>query len=245
MEAINKCDALKDKVDVMRPFEGDMLKKVKEFYRVSTTWSSNALEGNTLTESETKVLMEDGLTAAGKPLKYALEALGHGKAYDFMFSLLETNQIKETEIRELHKLFYFHIDSDSAGNYRKEPVFISGSQYPVSPAEDIEKDMYELCTWIEKDREKQHPIEFAARLHKKFVFIHPFLDGNGRCARLLMNTALIQAGYLPCIIPPVLRNEYIASLERAHRDDTDFIHFIAEVEYETEKDFLRLLNIKG
>lgn len=242
-ELIVKCDSLKAKVDVFRPFESEMLKKVKEFYKISTTWSSNALEGNTLTESETKVLLEDGLTAAGKPLKYTLEAMGHGDAYEFMFTLLGTKEIKEKDIKKLHKLFYFHIDSKQAGKYRAEPVFISGSNYSVSRETDIEEDMIKLCNWIREERTRLHPIVFAAKLHMNFVFIHPFIDGNGRCARLLMNAALIQEGYLPCIIPPVYRNEYISNLEKAHVDDIEFINFIAELEYETEKDFLRLLNV--
>lgn len=243
-DLIDKCDLLKAKVDKFRPFESMMLKKVKEFYKISTTWSSNALEGNTLTESETKVLLEDGLTAAGKPLKHTLEAIGHGDAYEFMFTLLGTKEIYETDIKKLHRLFYFHIDSNQAGVYRREPVFISGSNYSVSRETDIEKHMIQLCNWMNENRSKLHPIEFAAKLHKEFVFIHPFIDGNGRCARLLMNTALIQDGYLPCIIPPVLRNEYITFLEKAHKDDSDFINFVAELEYETEKDFLRLLNVE-
>lgn len=243
-ELIDKCDSLKVKVDTFRPFEGEMLKKVKDFYKISTTWSSNALEGNTLTESETKVLLEDGLTAAGKPLKHTLEAIGHGNAYEFMFMLLGTKHIKEDDIKKLHELFYFHIDSEQAGKYRTEPVFISGSNYSVSREMDIEEDMNKLCRWIRDYRTILHPIEFAAKLHKEFVFIHPFIDGNGRCARLLMNTALIQDGYLPCIIPPILRNEYISHLEKAHVDDTHFIDFIAELESETEKDFLRLLKIE-
>jgi Fic family protein len=242
-ELFEKCNMLKLKVDQFRPFEGEMLRKVKDFYKISTTWSSNALEGNTLTESETKVLLEDGLTAAGKPLKHTLEAIGHGNAYEFMFMLLDTKEIKEADIKKLHELFYFHINSSQAGKYRDEPVFISGSNYSVSREMDIEKDMSKLCRWISDNRTVLHPIEFAAKLHKEFVFIHPFIDGNGRCARLLMNTALIQDGYLPCIIPPILRNEYISYLEKAHIDDTDFIDFIAALEYETEKDFLRLLKI--
>lgn len=241
-ELIEKCDILKGKIDIIRPFEGELLRKVKDFYKISTTWSSNALEGNTLTESETKVLLEDGLTAAGKPLKDTFEAYGHARAYDFMFSMLDKKQIEEADIKELHKLFYFHIDESNAGVCRREEVIITGSHYPVTPPENIKAEIKALCDWMKKSRKKQHPVEFAARLHMKFVFIHPFIDGNGRCARLLMNAALIQEGYLPCVIAPVLRNEYISCLELAHKHEEKFIDFITEAEYETEKDFLRLLN---
>lgn len=145
-----------------------MLKQIKDFYRIGLTWTSNALEGNSLTESETKVLIEDGLTIGSRPLRDMFEAVDHAKAY---------------------------------------------------------------------------PVEFAAILHKRFLFIHPFKDGNGRVARLLMNTVLIQDGYLPALIPPVLRSEYISLLEKAHTNDSLFISFISDRELESQKDFLRLLHI--
>ena len=122
-------------------------------------------------------------------------------------------------------------------------MFISGSDYPVSRAENIKNEINDLCKWINTERKNYHPVEFAAVLHKKFVFIHPFKDGNGRVARLLMNTALIQDGYLPALIPPILRSEYISLLERAHINDSPFISFIIERELESQKDFLRLLHI--
>ena len=103
--------------------------------------------------------------------------------------------------------------------------------------------MEKLFAWVESGRSALHPVEFAAQLHKRFVFIHPFIDGNGRLARLLMNTALIQDGYMLAIIPPILRQEYIRLLEQAHTSDRAFIDFIAERVLESEKEVIRLLNI--
>lgn len=243
MEYLKKVDLYQYTINELRPFEGELLKQIKDFYRIGLTWTSNALEGNSLTESETKVLIEDGLTVGGKPLRDMFEAVGHAKAYDYMFTLLENNDIKEIDILYLHKLFYQNIEEDFAGKYRDFPVFISGSNYPVTKVEDIQNEIKKLCKWIKKDRKKYHPVEFAALLHKKFVFIHPYKDGNGRVARLLMNTALIQDGYLPAIIPPILRSEYISFLEKAHEDDRAFINFIVERELESQKDFLRLLHV--
>jgi Fic family protein len=243
MEYLKKVDLYQYTINELRPFEGELLKQIKDFYRIGLTWTSNALEGNSLTESETKVLIEDGLTVGGKPLRDMFEAVGHAKAYDYMFTLLENNDIKEIDILYLHKLFYQNIEEDFAGKYRDIPVFISGSNYPVTKVEDIQNEIKKLCKWIKKDRKKYHPVEFAALLHKKFVFIHPYKDGNGRVARLLMNTALIQDGYLPAIIPPILRSEYISFLEKAHEDDRAFINFIVERELESQKDFLRLLHV--
>ncbi len=243
MEHQEKIDLYQNTINELRPFEGEMLKQIKDFYRVGLTWTSNALEGNSLTESETKVLIEDGLAVGGRPLRDMFEAVDHAKAYDFMFTLLENKEIRERDILYLHKLFYQNIEDESAGKYRDIPVFVSGSNYPVTKVESIQSEIEDLCRWINTERKKYHPVEFAALLHKKFVFIHPFKDGNGRVARLLMNTALIQDGYLPALIPPILRSEYIALLEKAHADDRQFIDFIAERELESQKDFLRLLHI--
>lgn len=144
----------------------------------------------------------------------------------------------------MHKMFYSEIDSDNAGVYRKSPVIITGSKYPVCQVETIQKEMEQLIEWVNTCRESYHPVEFAAVFHEKFVFIHPFIDGNGRIARLLMNALLIQSGYLLAVIPPILRHEYIALLEKAHMDDKPFIQFICECVLESEKEMARLLHIK-
>lgn len=243
MENLEKVDLYQKTINELRPFEGEMLKQIKDFYRIGLTWTSNALEGNSLTQSETKVLIEDGLTVGGRPLRDVFEAVDHAKAYDYMFTLIENKEITEENILYLHKLFYQNIDQEFAGKYRDIPVFISGSNYPVAKAENIQNEMNDLCKWIKVDRDEYHPLEFAALVHKKFVFIHPFKGGNGRVARLLMNTALIQEGYLPVLIPPILSNEYISLLEKAHENDSPFVDFIIDRELESQKDFLRLLHI--
>jgi len=239
-----KIDNLKRQIDAIRPYEGETLKQLQAYFRVGLTYSSNALEGNTLTISETKVLLEDGLTVGGKPLKDTYEALGHARSYDFMFSLIKKRDISEQDILTMHKLFFSEIDNEQAGVYRNQQVFISGSEFPVTEVSKLKTEMAELIEWIKKDRGKYHPVEFAALLHKKFVFIHPFIDGNGRLTRLLMNTALIQDGYMIAIIPPILRAEYITLLEKAHTNDKPFIDFIAERVLETQKEVIRLLHIK-
>lgn len=147
MEILNKIDERKAVIDRVRPFEGELLEQLKGYYRVGLTYSSNALEGNTLTESETKVLLEDGLTVGGKPLRDTFEALGHAKAYDFMFSLLGKREITENDILTMHKLFYSDIDGKAAGVYRNIPVFISGSDYAVCKVEQIPDKMAELIGW--------------------------------------------------------------------------------------------------
>jgi Fic family protein len=244
MSIYKTIDLYKKEIDKHRPFVGDMLKQIKAYYKIGLTWSSNALEGNTYTESETKVLLEDGLTVGGKPLRETFEILGHGKAYDFMFTLIKGKEITEEHVLTMHKLFYEDIEENYAGKYRNINVIITGSKYPVTDYNNINFEMSELFNWINNNRQNYHPVEFAALLHKRFVFIHPFKDGNGRVARLLMNMTLIQDGYLLAIIPPILRNDYIALLEKAHKNDKAFVEFIAERVKESEKEIMRLLHIE-
>lgn len=244
MTLYDKIDNYKSAIDKLRPFEGQLLQQIKAYYRIGLTYTSNALEGNTLTESETKVLLEDGLTVGGKPLKDTFEALGHAKAYDFMFSLLNKKGMTEEDILTMHRMFYSDIDDRNAGVYRTIPVIITGSKYPVTRHEEIKTEMGVFINWIDASKNAIHPVELAAEAHKRFVFIHPFVDGNGRIARLIMNTILIQNGYIPAIIPPILRQEYIALLEKAHTDDKPFIEFIAERVHESVKEMARLLDIE-
>jgi Fic family protein len=236
-----KAEEYKAQIDILRPFEGNMLKQIKDYYKIGLTYTSNALEGNSLTETETKVILEDGLTVGGKPLRDIYEATGHAKAYDYIYAIMKSEFITEENILEIHRLFYSLVDDENAGQYRKEKVIITGSQYPTPAPEKINGLMSDFAIWLKENESKMHPVEFAALAHKKFVFIHPFIDGNGRVGRLLMNLCLIRRGYTIAIIPPVLRTEYISLLEKAHKNDKSFIEFIEERVIETQKDLLRLL----
>jgi Fic family protein len=219
-----------------------MIKQVREYFRIGMTYASNALEGNSLTETETKIVIEDGITIGGKPIKDHMEALGHSEAYDLLFRLAKGQNITETNIKELHRLFYYRIDAKQAGKYRKQRVVITGTTF-IPPAPDkIPALMQSFISRVSEERTKHHPVEFAAIIHKDFVTIHPFIDGNGRAARLLMNLALLQNGYPPIIIPPILRSDYLNTLDKTHRGDNEpFVTFIAGVCYESAKEYLRIL----
>jgi len=171
-----------------------------------------------------------------------LEALGHSEAYDLLFRLAKHHDITEANIKELHKLFYYRIDAQQAGKYRKRKVIITGTDF-IPPAPDRIPDlMRAFVAEIPETRTKHHPVEFASILHKELVTIHPFIDGNGRAARLLMNLALLQAGYPVAVIPPILRRDYLDTLDRTHKSDNKpFINFIADVCYESAKEYFRLL----
>jgi Fic family protein len=239
---LKKIDALKIRIDSHRPLDVRMLKQVREYLRIGMTYSSNALEGNSLTETETKIVIEDGITIGGKPVRDHLEALGHSEAYDLLFRLAKGKDITEANVKELHRLFYYRIDAKQAGKYRKRRVIITGTDF-IPPAPDrIPELMKSFIAGLPEVRKKHHPVEFTAIIHKELVTIHPFIDGNGRAARLLMNLALLQAGYPPAIIPPILRRDYLDTLDKTHKgEEGPFINFIAGVCYESAKEYLRLL----
>ena len=246
-ELLQKADSYKQKISSARPLSKEELKSLDDYFRIGFTYTSNALEGSTLTISETKILLEDGITVAGRPLKDCYEAVGHGAAYDFMLELARQKAMNITEdtIKKLHRLFYQKVDADQAGQYRSIQVYISGTEYiPPSP-EDVPHLMKHLADQIRSSRSALHPIELAAMAHKRLVDIHPFVDGNGRTARLLMNLVLVNAGYGVVSVPPILRNDYINALSVSRRlNDMDpFCKLIAECVVETERDYCRLLKL--
>ena len=178
------CDIYAARIAALRPFPKETLKSLREYYRVGLTYTSNALEGNSLTESETKVVIEDGLTIGGKPLKDVYEATGHAKAYDFLYKLTKDEPVTEDNILKIHRLFYGQIDRDNAGTWRKVRVFISGSRRVLPAPDKVPALMAEFVRWMSVNEGRLHPVEFAALVHQKFVYIHPFVDGNGRVAYL-------------------------------------------------------------
>lgn len=237
-------DILKHEIEKLRPVSPELLSQIKEYFRIGLTYSSNALEGNTLTETETKVVLEDGITVAGKPLKYHLEAAGHSDAYDMVLEIAKRKSITENDILKLHRLFYFRIDDQNAGRYRKVPVVVTGTDYLPPIASKVPSLMKKFVAIIPTLKKKYHAVEAAALIHNEFVGIHPFVDGNGRTARLLMNLFLFQSGYAMVVIPPILRTEYIELIKKSQtgpRDPTDFINFISCMAFESTQDYHRLL----
>lgn len=188
---LERIDELKAEIDQFRPLDKSLLKQIKEYFRIGLTYSSNALEGNSLTETETKVIIEDGITIGGKPLKDHYEAIGHSEAYDMLYRLAGKEEISENNIKNLHRVFFFRIDPTNAGKYRKQRVLVTGSEFLPPPPDKVPGLMESLAQTIPRARHKFHPIHFAAFLHRELVTIHPFIDGNGRTARLLMNLALL------------------------------------------------------
>lgn len=226
------------------PFDENRLMQLQKYYKAEMTWTSNALEGNTLTLEETKMILESGITVRGHTSHEIYECTGHAEAYDYMFDHIRKKEITEEYIKKLHYLFAKNItDIPCPGEYRdvsKTFVGITGSEYPCPDYEKVPEKMAEFADWASSIRNELHPVEFAAEAHRTFIYIHPFPDGNGRIARLLMNTILLQEQYMPVLIHPIQRNEYIHTLENGRIYPNGFDIFIAKRELEQQKRFMKL-----
>jgi len=242
-ELLSKIDELHNRINNIPPLSRETALLLKEYYKVGLTWSSNAIEGNTLTESETKTVLEDGLAIGGKPLREHFEILGHAEAFEYILGLTGRSDLFNNDILMLHRLLYKRIDEVNAGVYRKSHLFVNGSHYPLPAPEKLNMLMESLMKKISLYRENEHPVVAAAKAHLDFVFIHPFVDGNGRIARLLMNLILMQHGYNVALISPVFREEYVSTIESAHKNSGPFIKFISRTVYETEMDYLKLFDL--
>ena len=242
---LRKIDEKQELIKRNRPLDQQQVKNLKEYFKIGLTYSSNALEGGTLTESETKVVIEDGVTIGGKALRDHLDAIGHARAFDFMWELAKRKELTEADIQKLHTLCFQPSEGDVAGRYRTVNVIITGSQHNdrLSSYENVPGDMQKLVAESKTQQEQLHPVEYAAWLHRAFIIIHPFDDGNGRVARLLLNHTLIAHGYPPVIISPAFKHEYIRALEQSHERPQVFAEYIAEQVLQAQKDYIRLLRL--
>jgi Fic family protein len=218
----------KNALDQLRPFNRGALAKLQETFRVDLTYNSNAIEGNSLSLSETKLVLEEGITVGGKSMREHLEVTNHSKAIDFVESLVSKKTLGEIDALNLHALILDGIDPENAGFYRRGAVRISGTTYmPPSPSK-VPALMQEVYALLKT--KGGEPIETAAKIHQKFVDIHPFIDGNGRTARLLVNLYLMRNGYPPVIILRAERKKYINMItkSRAEQDITPFLNFLGK-----------------
>ncbi|MEK7196895.1 MAG: Fic family protein [Nitrospirota bacterium] len=240
-DILSKISALQSALDGYRPFSEHVVKQLRDYYRIGLTYTSNAIEGNTLTESETKVVIEDGITIGGKSLREHYEAIGHAKAYDHIYSMLD-KPISEEDILFLHKLFFEKIDSGKAGSYRKKNVIITGTDYLPPDYQKVPELMRKYIENINKDVKDKHPLEQAIDLHAEFESIHPFTDGNGRIGRLLLSIFTIKNGYCPVIITPIRRAEYITAMQKSNKGDLNGLRtLVMSVVYEEMKALKRLV----
>jgi Fic family protein len=244
-QIIKRIDQNQERINQCRPLDQKQVKNLKDYFKIGLTYASNALEGNTLTESETKVVIEDGITIGGKPLKDHLDAIGHARAFDYLWDLARNPNITELDIKELHKICFQPKDGSLAGQYRQVDVYITGSQHndKLPRYKDVPARMSEFVEQMAGKRAKLHTVDYVATIHRDLIYIHPFEDGNGRTARLLMNHALLSAGYPPVIISPAFKHEYIQALEKSYSTSQPFINYIGEQVLQAQCDYIRLLHI--
>lgn len=221
-------DELKQKLDQHRPLAPTMLKNLQEDLILRWTYHSNAIEGNTLTLLETKVVLE-GITVGGKALREHFEAINHREAIYYIEEIIKKEEsFSEWQIRNIHQLILKNIDDDNAGHYRQQNVLISGTSKTPPDYTLLNDKMAQLIDWYNTKADQLHPIERAARVHADFVGIHPFIDGNGRTSRLLMNLELMKAGYPPCVITVENRLAYYEALDQwmAFNNTEPFIQLV-------------------
>lgn len=209
-------DLLRQELDKHRPLPTEVVQNLHEEIILKWTYHSNAIEGNTLTLIETKVALE-GITIGGKTLREHFEAINHREAILLVEDFVKNGSaLTEWNIKSLHQLILKNIDSFNAGCYRTINVLISGANHRPVDAMLVPEEMEKFVRWYDEEGMKLHPIERAARVHCDFVKVHPFVDGNGRTARLLMNLELMKAGFPAAILPVEKRLDYYKALDLAH-----------------------------
>lgn len=224
-------DRKKAQLDACRPFPSAIVRRLKEYFDVEWTHHSTAIEGNTLTLQETMVVLKHGITIGGKSLREHLEVVGHRKAIDFVESLARVGRpLTEEDLKALHRLVLAGIEGAMAGQYRRVQVRIAGSRYLPPPPQEVPRRMKEFVAWLEyAEVPDLHPVFVAAKAHLELVTIHPFVDGNGRTARLLQNLLLMRRGFPPAVIRVEERAEYYRALERAQmgEGEEEFLRQVA------------------
>lgn len=215
MNKLNRIYTLKKELDNRRPLSQSEIKRIRENYVIKNTYNSNAIEGNTLTEMETRVIIETGITVAKKTLREHLEVKNHAEALDFIESL-KSSPLSEYDLKSIHSIILDGIDRLNAGRYRTINVEIGGATHPVTPNFLVPEQIYELLKWYHsKEITINRIIEFTC----KFINIHPFIDGNGRTSRLLTNLELLKLGYPPITILTTDRLEYYQVLDKSYYGD--------------------------
>ncbi|MGL4819372.1 MAG: Fic family protein [Bacilli bacterium] len=245
----NRADVLKKKLDDYRPLPAEVVANLRDVFTIEWTYNSNAIEGNTLTLLETKLVVEEGLTIGGKKLKEHFEAINHVEAIQYVEALVQ-NEIPLTliELKNMHHLILKNVDDQNAGIYRRVNVRISGSEHRPPHFTALLDEMDELFRWYQLNKDHLHPIELASFMHFKFVYIHPFSDGNGRTARLLMNLILMQHGYPPAVIKAKneSRMKYYEALEEGSVSGNivPFVQLVRDCVEESLEEYLDAIGVK-
>ena len=240
---LTEIDALKEKLDSFRKLDSY---KIAQALELEYTFESNRIEGNTMTLRETDLVVNEGLTISGKSMREHLETINHQEAIAYIKDLMKRNTLlNEREVLCIHNLILRGINPEDAGKYRKVQVMIKGSSHLPPQPFMVAKEMEDFFIWYETNKKRLHPVILAAELHERLVTIHPFIDGNGRSSRLVMNLILLQHGYVIANIKGDYDNrmQYYNALEIAQTKNNkeDFLMFIAQIEKESLERYLNII----
>lgn len=244
---LTEVDALKAKLSTIRPLPNEAIKKIQDAIEIEYTYDSNRIEGNTLTLQETALVVNEGVTISGKSMREHLEAINHSEAIDFIKGIAGRSEpISERTIKDIHAIVLHGIDRENAGKYRTVPVMISGSRHIPPAPYKLDRLMEDFITeYRQKEEAREHPVLIAAYLHDELVRIHPFIDGNARTSRLLMNLFLRRHGYT--LVSLKSDNEakvrYYESLEKSHTEgiSNDFNLIVATAVRDSLKRYLEIV----
>ncbi|MDR2449806.1 MAG: Fic family protein, partial [Prevotellaceae bacterium] len=222
-DILEQADKLKERLQAVRPIDVEALNKIKAALEMEYTCESNRIEGNTLTLQETALVVNEGVTIGGKTMREHLEAINHAQAVEFIKDIACADiDITERTIKEIHVLILHGINKEQAGKYRDVPVMIVGSKHIPPQPYLIQPQMEQFIRdYQTMERDGIHPVIIAAYLHDELVKIHPFIDGNGRTSRLLMNLYLLSRGYPITTLKGdnEAKRAYYTALEQSHTED--------------------------
>ncbi len=241
---LSQIDKLKKKLDKFRQFDSYRIAQALE---LEYTFESNRIEGNTLTLKETDLVVNEGLTISGKSMREHLEAINHKEAIEYVKHLIDKkSDINEREVLSVHNLILRGIDQANAGKYRNVQVMIKGSSFTPPAPYLVAKQMEDYFLWYRSNVKKMHPVLLAAEMHERLVTIHPFIDGNGRTSRLIMNLVLLKYGYVIANIKGDAQSRvaYYNALEKVQTGGSkdDFMLLVAQYEQEALERYIHVLN---
>ncbi|MCL2874643.1 MAG: Fic family protein [Defluviitaleaceae bacterium] len=244
-----KLDKLKAQLASMRPLNAGELKRLRNDFNIEFTYDTNAIEGSKLTLRETALILQEDITIAEKPLRMHLDAIGHRDAFEYVLSIADaTEKLTERRIKEIHSLVLMN-DSENRGVYRSVPVKIQGASHNPPPPYLIAPQMESLLLEYEVMKHELHIIEAISEFHLRFEGIHPFIDGNGRTGRLIMNLELIKAGFLPVNIKFTDRHKYYECFDsyyynEQHKTDA-LLELIVRYELQELERYIKIIEDKN
>jgi Fic family protein len=227
----DRLQAKKTQLDNLHPLPKAAVRRLEEQLMIEWIYNSNAIEGSTLTLRETQFILETGLTVGGKSLREHFEVINHREAIQFVEALVEHQEpFTPLQVRQIYQLVLKNIDDENAGQYRQVPVRIAGASYQPPEAWEVPRLMLEWGDWLNSVAQQEESVVRAALAHHRLAAIHPFIDGNGRTARLLMNLLLMRDGYPPTIILKTNRQQYYRVLALADRGkERPLVNFVGRV----------------